>query len=277
MTRRNMLLSMLPAAAGAAAYPFFVEPRWLRVVRHEMPFFGEAGSPVRLMQLSDLHASDEVPTSHIEHAVQRAVEAAPHLICVTGDFITGTTGFSMAWLRDVLRRLAATAPTFAVLGNHDGGLWARGTGGFPTTGPIRDVLSAAGVRLLHNEQTQVDVAGRKLQLVGVGDFWAEEIDAPAAFRDVDPNLPCVLLSHNPDTKFRLGRHPWKLMLSGHTHGGQLRIPLVGTPFAPVADMNYVDDLRPWNDRWIHVSRGVGGVAGGVRFNCPPEVNLITLA
>lgn len=275
MTRRHFL-SMIPAAAVTIAYPLYVEPRWLRVVRHQLRFFGHAGAPIRLAQLSDLHASDEIPAAHIEHAIQRAIEAAPHLICVTGDFVTGTTGFSMAWLRDVLRRLAATAPTFAVLGNHDGGLWARGTGGFATTGPVCDVLSEAGVRLLHNEQTRVEVAGRTLQLVGVGDLWAEEIDAPAAFRDADPNLPCVLLSHNPDTKDLLARHQWKLMLSGHTHGGQLRIPFAGTPFAPVVDMNYVDDLRPWNERWIHVSRGVGGVAGGVRFNCRPEVNLITL-
>lgn len=275
VTRRNLLCSIIPAA-GAAAYPLFVEPRWLRVVDRRLPFFGQAGSPVRLVQLSDLHASEEIPASHIEHAVQRAIEAAPDLICVTGDFVTGTTGFSMTWLRDLLRRLAVTAPAFAVLGNHDGGLWARGTGGFATTGPIRDVLSAAGVRLLHNEQYRFEVAGRTLQLVGTGDLWARELDGATAFRDADPNLPCVLLSHNPDSKDILARHEWKLMLSGHTHGGQLRLPLVGTPFAPVVDKNYVDDLRPWNGRWIHVSRGVGGVSGGVRFNCRPEVNVITL-
>jgi hypothetical protein len=84
-----------------------------------------------------------------------------------------------------------------------------------------------------------------------------------------------LLAHNPDSKDILGAYPWDLMLCGHTHGGQVRLPIVGPAFAPVRDKRYVEGLKPWNDRLIFVTRGVGNYVG-VRFNCRPEVSLLNL-
>jgi predicted MPP superfamily phosphohydrolase len=86
----------------------------------------------------------------------------------------------------------------------------------------------------------------------------------------------VLLSHNPDVKEEVAPRHWQLMLSGHTHGGQLRVPWLGaTPFAPVRDKRFVAGLHRWNDRWIHVTKGVGNVYG-MRINCPPEISFLTL-
>jgi len=75
----------------------------------------------------------------------------------------------------------------------------------------------------------------------------------------------VLLSHNPDSKTEVQDHPWDLMLCGHTHGGQLWIPFVGAPFAPIRDKRFVKGLRRWNNRWIHVTKGVGNLHG-LRLN-----------
>ena len=92
---------------------------------------------------------------------------------------------------------------------------------------------------------------------------------------MDPRSLVVLLAHNPDSKDILGAYPWDLMLSGHTHGGQVIVPFDGPRFAPVEDKRYVAGLKPWGTRQIHVSRGVGNV-GGVRFRCRPEVSLLSV-
>ena len=87
--------------------------------------------------------------------------------------------------------------------------------------------------------------------------------------------PIIVLSHNPDSKDILGDYPWDMMLCGHTHGGQLYLPILGTPFAPVKDHRYVHGLKAWNDRLIHTTSGIGNLFG-MRFNCRPEVSLLTL-
>jgi len=141
--------------------------------------------------------------------------------------------------------------------------------------PLRKLLEHSGIQLLHNTSTHVQVRSAGLTLVGLGDLWAEEIEQARAFSALDAGIPVVLLSHNPDSKDVLGNYPWDLMLSGHTHGGQVIIPFDGPRFAPVMDKRYVGGLGTWGFRQIRVSRGVGSL-GGVRFRCRPEVNLLVV-
>ena len=102
------------------------------------------------------------------------------------------------------------------------------------------------------------------------------MEPAAAFAGIQhAGLPTVVLSHNPDTKDDLGAYPWHLMLSGHTHGGQVIVPLYGPPIIPVRDRRYLAGLKPWGQRQIHVSRGVGNIMG-VRFGCRPEVAVLDL-
>lgn len=266
----------LGAVAGAA-YARFIEPRWLEVSRHAVKLADPvAERAVRLLHLSDLHASRVVPLEFIERAIQTGLELRPDLICVTGDFVTHQFA-AMERYAEVLSSLPAHAPTFACLGNHDGGLWAGRHDGYPDTSAVRALLAAAGIELLHNASRRIAVGGLGFRLIGVGDPWAEEVDVTAAFSDgaKDGAARTVLLAHNPDTKEELAGQAWDLMLSGHTHGGQLRLPLVGTPFAPVRDHRFVEGLHRWNGRWLHVTKGVGNVFG-VRFNCRPEISLLQL-
>lgn len=233
------------------------------------------GRPIRIAHLSDLHASTVVPTSLIEEAVAGAIEFDPDVICVTGDFVTGSAGFNTVWYRSVLRRLSANAPTFAVFGNHDGGPWSLEGGGFPTTREVAELLEQSGIEVLNNRSRVLAIGGRPLQLAGVGDLWSGDVRPELAFADADPGLPTVLLAHNPDTKSVVSGNSWDLMLSGHTHGGQVVVPGIGISPAPVWDRNYVSGLKKWRGRWIHVSRGVGNHSG-VRFNCRPEVTHLQL-
>jgi predicted MPP superfamily phosphohydrolase len=137
------------------------------------------------------------------------------------------------------------------------------------------MLAQAGIAVLHNESRHLSVGNWRLAIAGVGDLWNRELDASAAFANVVPETVNVLLCHNPDAKSKVRDFPWDLMLCGHTHGGQCKIPFVGTPFAPVRDHRFVEGLHRWEERWLHVSKGVGNLHG-LRFNCRPEVSLLTL-
>lgn len=270
MTRRQFALLAIPAAAS---YPCYLEPRWLTLTRPQVTLSKRLAEPVRILHLSDFHRSGIVPLSLIQRAITLGLGQKPDLICVTGDFITGSLDDHSESYTSALARLSAAAPTFAVLGNHDGGSWARRMDGYSDHSAVKDLLRRSGVHLLHNESASVRVRSTEFRLAGVGDLWSDEVDARRAFAGAG-NSPTVLLAHNPDTK-DVVRHPWDLMLSGHTHGGQVIVPLAGPAFAPVADKRYVGGLAAWGDRQIHVSRGVGSL-GGVRFGCRPEVNLLTL-
>ena len=271
------MYSFLGASAIAASYPCYLEPRWLAVTRTKVALQrARLAGPIRILHLSDLHYSWAVPLGFIDSAVTLGLCEKPDVICVTGDFITGTEDLSDGAYAHTLSRLSRFAPTFAVLGNHDGGPWAQGAGGYSDHSAVDRLLNRSQVQLLHNTSSTFRIRGANLTFVGVGDLWSDEIDSQRAFSRMDRNRPVVLLSHNPDSKDVLEREPWDLMLSGHTHGGQVIIPFDGPRFAPVVDKRYVAGLAPWGARQIYVSRGVGNL-GGVRFQCRPEVSLLEIS
>jgi len=272
-SRRKFLAAPL-LGFTTSAYARYVEPTWIERTDREC-VLSNLTRPVALVHLSDFHASEVVPMSHIERAIDMAIDASPDLICMTGDFITHRSGFDPAWYTKTLSRLARKAPTFAVLGNHDGGSWAGKGGGHQTTTQVRRMLENSGAQVLINRTAKLTCNGATLQMVGVGDLWAGEIEPAQAFEHADPALPTVLLSHNPDSKALLGDYAWDLMLCGHTHGGQVVVPVVGLNPAPVRDREYIAGLKPWNGRRIHISRGIGSIRG-IRFNCRPEVTKLHL-
>ncbi|MDQ6631046.1 MAG: phosphodiesterase YaeI [Verrucomicrobiota bacterium] len=277
LTRRNFLVALGLGGVGSIADAHWVEPHWLGVGRHEIKFAkSRKQSPLKILQLSDFHLSPAVDLSFIKESIELGIALKPDLICLTGDFITAGCNPVDRYIQ-TLSLLSQCAPTFACLGNHDGGRWAGAHRGFKDTEFIQSLLKKAGVVLLHNTMQTVRVRDWNLTLVGLGDAWAEEMLPEIAFAPLPASRGdvTIVLSHNPDTKTQLQPYEWDLMLCGHTHGGQVRLPLIGTPFAPVRDKNFVEGLHYWNSRWIHITRGVGNLHG-VRFNCRPEVSLLTL-
>jgi predicted MPP superfamily phosphohydrolase len=275
ISRRAFLTRSGFGTAALTGYTAVLEPEWLETGRHEIRT-GIPGQPVKILHLSDFHASWCVSLAYIQQAIKHGLQLQPDLICVTGDFITQLFDDVDGYSR-VLARLKGSVPVYASLGNHDGGDWARRHHGHPDTTWVCNLLDKSGIELLENRAMDLRIKDRAIRLVGLGDLHARRLRPEEAFSS-DASAPApysIVLSHNPDAKELLARYPWDLMLCGHTHGGQLWLPLIGAPFAPVVDTRFIAGLYRWNNRWIHITKGVGNI-WGLRFNCRPEVSLLTL-
>jgi len=273
--------AVLALPEAAIAYAVAVEPGWIELRRVRVPVRGlpPALEGFRIAQLSDLHRSEIVGAAHVRGAVARALAEQPELVAVTGDLVTGEARFFDDVAED-LAPLAAAAPSFAVPGNHDYDHWyPHARAGMPD-GPQRlgDVLRAHGIEFLRNESRVLDVRGgaARIEIVGLDDFWSPNFDPARAFAGASrEGLTRIVLNHNPDG-FAVTRHErFDLMLCGHTHGGQVRIPLLGAPICPVEDRRFLQGLVAADDRLVYTNRGIG-YNRRVRFGVRPEVTLLEL-
>ena len=241
----------------------------VEIVHHDLPL-AQLKAPLRLVHLTDFHASRSVRFPFLESAMELALSLKPDLICLTGDY---TSKGLADWtpLTRLLRSLQDAAPTFAVLGNHDG--WPEKND--PVYAETRNCLKLAGISLLENRHTTFEKAGARLQIVGTGDFLRGPFDPETAFAGCDPTLATVLLSHNPDARANLLPFRWDLCLCGHTHGGQINLPGLHGRFTPLADRRYQCGIFQVEKRHLHVNRGIGAI-GGVRFRARPEICVFDL-
>jgi hypothetical protein len=277
ISRRTLLAA--PFALGGAA---FGADYWCRHVEAEnlevttkpvaLP---ELRRPVRLLHIADFHleAPEELPFLERAFAAGRAL--TPDLICISGDFITDGLIDQGAYAA-VLRKLTGAAPVYAVTGNHDGGVWSRERKGYADSFIVRRLLDDSGIECLHNRAVTIEIAGQPLHLTGIADLWSGESRPARAFAGTPAGVPHLAMAHNPDYKEDLAPYPWHLLLAGHTHGGQWRLPLIDwAPYVPVKDRRFLEGLHGWNGRQIHVTRGVGSILHS-RLNCRPEVSLLEL-
>ena len=239
LSRRRLLTGGLRLAGGVAVaglgYGLLLEPRWFRVTRLGFPVRGlpPALDGLRLVHLTDIHHRPWLSLRSVRRVVEAANALQPDLVLLTGDYVHQ----SAAYIRPVAAELAALRPrlaTVAVLGNHD---WGE-------DGPLmRQELRKAGSVLLDNARRVlmpdgrlVEDAAEGLALCGVGDLWRDRQDYAAALDGLPEEMPRLLLSHNPDVAeewdfVRSGLRV-DLMVSGHTHGGQVYVPGLGTPIVP---------------------------------------------
>jgi predicted MPP superfamily phosphohydrolase len=255
------------AALGVTAYATKVETRWLKLERLRIPIpaLPTAFEGYRVVQLTDLHLSSEESRRMINHAVREALDRSPDLLVLTGDYVTGR--LDAPTLRAELSQLSAPDGVWATLGNHDH--WVD-------PGGVRQVLADAGIGELRNSSTPISREGQTLWLVGVDDIWEKQHDLPLALSNVPDDGTAILLAHEPDyadAVFPTGRIA--LQLSGHSHGGQVRLPLYGAPILPYLGEKYPYGLRTLGDMWLYTSQGVGYLLP-IRLNCRPEVVEITL-
>ncbi|MGA2382422.1 MAG: metallophosphoesterase [Gemmatimonadales bacterium] len=222
----------------------------------------------RIAFLTDMHYSAVVPRWYLARAVATALELAPDLILLGGDFVSHGARYAEE-LADLLKPLAAPDGVFAVLGNHDHYVSAE---------LVRAALAAAGVRELWNASVVLRRGNAELAVGGVGDLRFDAIDFRAATAGLADDVPRIVVSHDPDVfaywppEIRLD-----LMLSGHTHGGQAHVPLLGPPYVPSQfGFRYLAGHLRDGGRQLYISRGVGAITVPIRWRCPPELTLLVL-
>ena len=257
-------------AGAAAAYAFLVEPRWLQVTRTRISIRGLPAplEGLRIALLTDLHAGGGASLKVAARACRLAMRERPHLIALTGDLAHDDAPDFRRVMR-ALDCLDAPLGVYAVPGNHD---YTVGIGKW------RSAVRERPIRDLTNDAVTLVVDGARLCVAGVDDRSCGD-PSLGALPPPDTRDVTILLAHDPDQAERSRRayDDVDLVLSGHTHGGQVRLPLVGALVNPAdRDDLYEEGLRrrPWTQ--VYVSRGVGTVHLPVRFLCRPEVAILEL-
>jgi predicted MPP superfamily phosphohydrolase len=260
------------------SYGYRVEPTWLELNQSAIPIrdLPPAYDGFRIVQLSDFHCSRQVSPSYLGEAVALAQAQQADLVVLTGDFIHRGYRY-VDQVAHILGQLSAPAGVFAVLGNHD--FSVRNALGFRRYRhlhrAVARALTANGIRVLHNERIVLTRGDNQLHLVGVEDLWSRACDLEQAFSGATPTIPCITLAHNPRTVERLDGRRCDLMLSGHTHGGQIHVPGIGRPTLGPKARRFAAGLYHFRDTYVYVNKGVG-FGFRFRYGVRPEVAVLTL-
>lgn len=265
---------------GATGWAAFIEPEQLDVARVpiHLPRLPAAFEGVTIAQLSDLHYGPFTGAREIGGAVERANALSPDLVVVTGDYITSPllegsrTPPSVPLANavrcaQILSGLRAPLGVAAILGNHDAMLDAS---------YVASVLQSHGLRVLRNSSFALERDHARVWLAGVEDVLESTPRLDLALTGVPRDEAVVLLAHEPDFADQASHQPIDLQLSGHSHGGQVRLPLLGAPYLPRLARKYPYGYYRVGPLQLYTNRGIGTIGLPLRLGATPEVTLFTL-
>jgi len=259
---RGALVSTAVVATGVPLYSYGFERHYLdkTTLSHALGL----NQPWRIAVLGDIHFDPLFEEAYIEHVVNEITELKPDIILYTGDFVSHEVN-RIGDLAKLLSKAVSRLGSFAVLGNHDH--WY---------GPqaVRDALENNGIRVLCNDSWSLPDEDC-LFLTGIDSYWAGKPDF-TVFSRTPKNSRHIVLFHEPDPFTLLTDLRIKLQISGHTHGGQVRVPFFGALRLPMWGRHYDAGLFTLNGRSLYVNRGIGTLAPHVRFDCRPELTLFKL-
>lgn len=277
ITRRGLLIGAGTLAAGFTMYSSLVSRHEISIltptirIRNLPPAF--AG--LRVVQISDFHLEEYTEPFFLEEVVNHVNRLAPDLVLLTGDYITrGTlTGLVESHAAHRCAEILSTIrcpQKFCILGNHDVAVDAA---------MVTAALEARGLPVLRNRYETLSLGGDHLHIGGTADPVTDIPDLSTAV-PAHPAGPVLLMVHAPDFVDSVVEHPRAplidLMLSGHTHGGQIRLPLLGAVILPALGQKYVEGHFQFGSLQLYVNRGLGTVGVPARWNCAPEITLFTL-
>jgi predicted MPP superfamily phosphohydrolase len=276
-TRRNFLIGSGVTAAGLALYSGEIGRHELDIIQRPIAInnLPKAFHGYRIVQLSDIHLDEYTEPFFLDRIVRKVNDLAPDLVLLTGDFIThGSLTFLTG--RHAIRRCAElitnlTAPLrYAILGNHDVSFDAA---------TVTRALVDHNTPVLINQHLPLERNGARLWLCGVDDPGTSHANLDLTIPE-NPDDPVILMVHEPDYADEVISHPRghlvDLMLAGHSHGGQVRLPFLGPIILPPMGEKYPEGHFTFNRMQLYVNRGIGTVGLPFRLNCPPEVTVITL-
>jgi len=277
-TFKGRLAGLIGRTWARLGYAYHVEPTWLEVNRICVPIRGlaEPFRGVRFAHLSDFHYGPHIPVGYLEDAIERTRAERPDVIALTGDFVDrGTVHLERA--ARLFRHLRAPLGVYAVLGNHDFAVHtARGRRRAPEQHrAVADALTAEGVHVLRNRAVRLVRGGAGLVVAGIEDLWSREADPHTALAGLCLETPRIMLAHNPQSVELLGDQRVDLVLSGHTHGGQIDWPGLGRFLLGRKARRWAAGLYRHNAGHVYVNKGVG-FGWRFRFGVRPELAVLTL-
>lgn len=255
-----------------AVYAFVVEPNRLVVRQVTINLSSSELRGMRIAAISDLHAgAPYISQEKLRHLVELTNAQQPDLILLAGDFVIqrvlGGKFMEPAKMAAELKHLKARQGVFATLGNHD---W------WYNAARVRVALEEAGIRVLDNQAIKVEQNGKPFWLVGFADEWEGNPKIIETLKQVTDDSPVIAFTHNPDL-FPGIPNQVALTLAGHTHGGQVALPLIGRPMIPSKyKQRYAAGHIVENGKHLFVTTGVGTSIIPVRFGVPPEIALLTI-
>jgi predicted MPP superfamily phosphohydrolase len=282
MTRRGFLkflgygfIDLALLSMGGIAYDMFVERGSFSVetIQLTLKRLPKVFSGLRIAQISDIHVGGWMNPDRFQQVANIIKAESPDLLLITGDFLIGHH-FSAAEkqaivdLSPILSSLAGSIPSFAVLGNHD--YWT-------SSEAIRQMLFSCGITDLTNTVFTLTREKESLHLCGVDDIWKGDVRLDHVISKLKDDSIAILMAHEPDfadTSAATGK--FDLQISGHTHGGQVNLPLLGPPVRPYLGQKYPMGLYKIGNMFQYTNRGVGMARLPIRLNCPPEITIFVL-
>jgi predicted MPP superfamily phosphohydrolase len=273
LTRRQFISGVtagpLLAVSATAAYATLIAPQNYEITETDvfLTNLPERFEGFRITQLTDIHHSRIVDLAEVQRVVTLANETKPDLIVLTGDYTTSYRRY-IEPCAEVLAGLKAPEGVWAVLGNHD-----HYTDPELTT----RALLRNRIPVMNNLNTVLRRGADAIQLAGIDDWSWNGTDWKRAFYGVNESLPLVLLSHQPSVLDLDVSKKAALIISGHTHGGQIKLPFIGAParFATI-DLKYANGLFQRDQTQLYVSRGTGVIGLPVRLGVRPEIAVLRL-
>lgn len=277
INRRKFLgIAAGAGAAGLGVNSVLIAPNRPRVVRLDIHLrrWPEGLSGLTIALLSDFHYDPYFSIHPIQASIDIVNALRPQLVLLTGDFVSvpfwGDPAKGAADAEPcaaILKNLKASHGVWAVMGNHDA---------FTDPDRVTASLQAQGIRVLANQSTPIEADGARFWLGGVDDVLGKTADVDATLQNVPPGEPTVLMVHEPDYADRVARHAVDLQLSGHSHGGQVRLPLLPPLYLPDLGRKYVWGLYKVGGLTLYTNPGLGTVGVPARLNCPPEITFLTI-
>ena len=276
ITRRRFLLVSAAGAAALAADSVLLAPNHPHIVRKDffLQRWPERLNGFTIALLSDFHYDPYFSIHPLHAAIPMVNNLHPDLIALTGDFVT------VPWLGDdrkgalaaepcahLLRQMTAPHGLWAVLGNHDEGTDHK---------HVTRALQAENIQVLANQSQPIEREGARFWLAGVNDVLSKTADLSKTLRRVPADEAVILLAHEPDFADRAAKFPIDLQLSGHSHGGQVRIPFLPPLFLPALARKYYWGTYQVGPLALYTNAGLGTIGLPMRLNCPPEITLLTL-
>ena len=263
-------------SAGAALatsgwiYATKFEPGWLEITSHSLilPRLHPAFDNYRIVHISDIHLETWMTRQRLAMVVKTANMLRADLIAITGDFVTDLFHRTPRDLVDNLSKLQSKDGIFAVMGNHD--YWTN-------INSIRQVMRNSGIQELQNQVHTIHRGNASLHIAGVDDYWENKARLQDVLQQIPAEGAAVLLAHEPDfavISAESGR--FDLQLSGHTHGGQVVLPWVGPIVLPMYGRKFPAGMYQVGNMQLYTNRGLGTARPQIRFNCRPEIAMITL-